>query len=213
MITVLLFIDFRKAFDTVDADLLILKLKHYGFDNQSLNLVKNYFTNRSQATKLNGERSAFNDILLGVPQGDVLGPLFFLIFINDLIYYLLYTDPDFSAYTTGNEAGDDLTVLIESYKTIFSSLNEGYHCNRIDIKFAKTYIIFITKKHIKLPKCVDIKIEVVEHIKMLGVTLDNKLNFAKHITLVCQMINRKMFSIKRLFQLSFSVKIQFSKHF
>jgi hypothetical protein len=143
MINMLLFIDFRKAFDTVDADLLILKLIHYGFDNQSLNLVKNYFTNRSQATKLNGELSAFNDILLGVPQGSVLGPLFLLIFINDLIYYLLYTDPDFSAYlfaddTTGNKAGDDLTVLIESYKTIFSSLNEWCHFNPIDINFLKT---------------------------------------------------------------------------
>ncbi len=65
-------------------------------------------------------------------QRSVLGPLFFLIFINDLIYYLLYTDPDFSAYlfaddTTGNKAGDDLNILIESYKTIFSSLTEWCH--------------------------------------------------------------------------------------
>jgi hypothetical protein len=107
------------------------------------------------------------------------------------------------------------SLKLEDYKTIFSSLNEWCHFNRIDINFSKTCIMFITKKHIKLPKWVvfgDFKIEVVEHVKMLGVTLDNKLNFAKHISLVGQMINRKIFSIKRLFQSSFSVKFNFSKH-
>ena len=84
----LLFIDFRKAFDLVDSDLLMLKLFHYGFSNSALDILRDYFIERYQLVKTDNVRSALNKLKLGLAQGSNLGPLFFIIYINDLPFDL-----------------------------------------------------------------------------------------------------------------------------
>jgi hypothetical protein len=115
LINLLLFIDFRKAFDLVDARKLLRKLFHYGFDNTALNLIANYFTDRNQTIKFNKKKLPLMSIRLGVPQGSELGPLFFLIFINDLAFLLKFCCKMFADDTTLYDADKDFKTLVKRF--------------------------------------------------------------------------------------------------
>ena len=79
------YIDLSKAFDTLTFDILLFKLKYYGVTDTALNLMRSYLTNRKQYVVFNGCQSDYSEIYTGVPQGSILGPLFFSIYINELI--------------------------------------------------------------------------------------------------------------------------------
>ena len=219
-IALLLFIDFRKAFDMLDSEFFIRKLFHYGFNNQSLSFIRNYFSNRKQMVKMGKYCSKFLRILLGVPQGSVLGPLFFLIFINDLIFCFdeikckLFADD-----TTLLYEGEDLSKMITSFKCQLKPLFDWCDMNRLEINWSKTFCMIITNKRISGLKSLkeielgEARVQIVDKFRLLGITLDTKLNFEFYVSELRLQINRKLYSIKKLFYLSLSVKIQFFKTF
>jgi len=83
-------LDYSKAFDTINHALLCSKLKYYGFNNQSIQLIQSYLSNRKQQISINHSLSSTAEILSGVPQGSVLGPLFFIIYTADILNSLKF---------------------------------------------------------------------------------------------------------------------------
>jgi hypothetical protein len=164
-------------------------------------------------------------ILLGVPQGSVLGPLFFLLMINDLAYMIELMCKLFADDTTLGDCDKDLNSLITRFVKKLRFFLEWCEFNTLDVNWDKTFFMFVTNKRVKLPneilvntkivenKIVETKVSVVSSFKLLGVTLDNKLTFSEHCSNIKRIINRKLYSIKRLFFLCTSVKIHFFKTF
>ena len=131
----------------------------------------------------------------------------------------------FADDTTLGDADKDLNTLVNRFVEKLKVLLEWCKFNKLDINWSKTYFMFVTNKRVKLPKeirvgtkfennkIVDINVSVVTSFKLLGVTLDNKLTFLEHCSNIKKIVNKKLYSIKRLFFLCTSVKIHFFKTF
>ncbi len=126
-----IFCDLRKAFDTCDHSILLSKLSHYGVRGVELDWFRNYLTNRKQFVSINGQSSSLLEICIGVPQGSILGPLLFLIYINDLplcssLMSLLFADD-----TTLSACNDNINLLIEHVNAEFKKVTQYFRSNKL----------------------------------------------------------------------------------
>ena len=190
--------DLSKAFDCLNHDLLIAKFEAYGFNNEALIFIQDYLSNRSQRTKVNSEYSLYRDIKHGVPQGSILGPLLFNIFLNDI--FLFVKDSKITNYADDNTpyaTEDSIEKLLETLEKETNILLEWFNFNEMKSNTDKCHLIIVNNqdKSIKIGKDV---ITSETRVKLLGVTIDNKLNFNEHVDNICKKANNKLHALARI---------------
>ena len=141
--------DLSKAFDCLPHDLIIAKLNAYGFSLPALNLIQNYLANRKQRTKINDSYSPWSDILFGVPQGSILGPLLFNIFLSDL--FLIVKDVNIASYADDNtlyDSCDTIEEVISSLQSSFKKLFQWLSDNQMKGNTEKYHLIMSTDQSV-----------------------------------------------------------------
>lgn len=199
-------IDFSKAFDLVDHKLLLKKLKHYGIRGSTHALLKSYLLGRKHFTEIKwGNFVALSRVLeclLGVPQGSLLGPLLFLIFINDLPATLKSLGLDIKVVIYA----DDTNIIIkgknilEAIFKVFTVLVEWCRANKIDINFVKTCILNFSPHVLYFDyfKFNDTIINVTSANNYLGLIVDDRLSWHENIFLCNKKLNQQIFALRQL---------------
>ena len=202
-----LMMDLSKAFDTINQELLIAKLYAYGLDRKSVLLIRNYLTNRWHRTKINSSFSSWQSLINGVPQGSVLGPLLFNIYLNDLFYFIEETEASNYADDTNIHACDmNLNNLLKRLEHDALIAVEWFESNYMKINRKKCHILITGKKyeHIWL-NVGSTRIWESSTEKLLGVIIDSKLKFDIHVNSLIKIAGRKLTAMSRLSRvLSFS---------
>ena len=193
-IGIAVFIDLKKAFDTVDHAILLKKLACYGVKSKELDWFKSYLSNRNQYCYANGAFSSKNIIKYGVPQGSILGPLLFLIYINDLPGCLSHSVPNMYADDTNISSSNiDIAQVEHVLNQDLSQLQIWLQCNHLSLNVVKTeYMIIGSKAKIaNLTSELNVniggfKLKRVTKTKSLGVIIDENLNWQTHIDYTCK---------------------------
>ena len=195
--------DLSKAFDTINHKLLIAKLHAYGFNINALEIILDYLSDRWQRIKINTEFSSWSAILSGVPQGSVLGPNFFNIYINDLFYLFTNTNVCNIADDTTLYACDvDLHTLLSNLENDTMSAIIWFELNYMKLNQDKCHFLISgnTPEHLWA--------KVGEHViweskqeKLLGLTIDKNLNFNAHLAILCKKASVKVTVLSRLTKL------------
>ena len=190
--------DLSKAFDCLPHELLIAKLHAYGFSLSALRLVNSYLSNRKQRTKINESFSSWEEILFGVPQGSILGPLLFNIFMCDL--FLIVNDVDFANYADDNTpfaSGNTPVEVLECLDNASVKLFEWFSNNQMKANPDKCHLLTSSMTRTSI----NIKGHIINNSKfkkLLGVTFDCKLNFNVHLDNVLAKARQKVHVLARI---------------
>ena len=198
--TAAIFIDLRKAFDTVDHSLLLEKMNVIGFTQQAKNWFRSYLENREQYVELQGKSSSKEQVSCGVPQGSILGPTLFLIYINDISAALknsstvLYADD--TVFHVSHKCPETLEKIMQEE---FSELNDWLVDNKLSLALDKTELmIFSPKSKIKEGEGIKVaNLKRVTEFKYLGIYVDSKLNFSKHLQNLVKKISQRISALRR----------------
>ncbi len=202
-------LDLRKAFDLVNHKALLDKLKIYRCDENTMKWFTSYLTDRKQCTKFKGHTSEYLPIKVGVPQGSILGPLLFITFMNDLPLSLpnknidMYAD-DSTLYTSGRSLDDIESTLSKDLQNVsaWCDMNKMV----LNIKKTKSMLITTWQKLATLPRdylSIPLKGDILQHVwsdKLLGVTVDQHLNWHEHVNQIHRKISSNLALLWRIRQ-------------
>ena len=200
--TVSIFMDLSKAFDVLNHDILKSKLEHYGFRDNFLNLLMNFVENRQYFVSANGYTSSTKTVNIGVPQGSTLGPLLFLLYINDMIncsailQFSLFADD-----STASHSDSDLNNTLDTIKTEFTKVLDWLLANKLIINLQKTHIMLFTNR--QRPESISLNIDdnnitEISETKFLGVIVDNQLNWKAHIKHISNKVSKSVAILRLL---------------
>ena len=193
--------DLSKAFDSMDHKLLLAKLSAYGLDKESLHLLKCYLSNRYQRTKVGSFYSEWLKIILGVPQGSILGPILFNIFINDLLFIertdiCNFADDNTIYACAATMAEDKLSLEFDLSKVL-----KWFSCNQLAANPVKFQMMILGGLMAQKPltiKMENIVITSSDSVRLLGITIDDKLLFTSHISTLCTRANSNVRNLCRI---------------
>ena len=194
------FMDLSKAFDCVNHGLLIAKLSAYGLNMDALQLIRSYLSNRQQRVKINSSFSDWKEIKIGVPQGSVLGPLLFNVFINDIFWFANRTKIcNYADDTTIFACHPDLDNIIKQLEEDSTVIVKWFSDNFLKLNDDKCRLMIFGGKSTEATVTIgNSKINESDYEKLLGVTFDKKLSFKKHVEDLYKKANQKLHALARL---------------
>lgn len=194
-ITCTVFLDLAKAFDSVDHEILLKKLEKYGIRGLPLKLLESYLINRKHLTKYDGIESDLKIINIGVPQGSILGPLLFLLFINDLPSITNFNVKLFADDTFLSIHDKDIKLLQKNANIEMKKVSKWFMANKLTLNVSKSKFMIIKRSNTKSNTDFSLKyngkrMERCTSYKYLGVHLDEKLNFKNHVKYLCEKLSK-----------------------
>ena len=207
MLNGVVFVDLKKAFDTIDHGILVRKLKCYGVDTARIRWFESYLFGRSQKCSVNGTLSNSSGVTCGVPQGSSLGPLLFLVYINDLPNCLNSSTPRMFADDTNiSYSADSLEQLQNVMNSELKNLNDWLITNKLSLNIAKAeFMIIGSRQRINANQDNNMSIRIDDHeinrvhsVKSLGLYIDSHLTWSLHIEKICKKISSAIGALKRV---------------